>query len=122
MSDTLFDLAGRVAVVTGGLGQLGAAYAAGLAARGMKVAVFDIETEPAPGRPGLASEAMLESCEVTAANSIKQATDELVAAWGVPHLLVNNAGASTAPRPRIARRPRWGASRGGCRKMADSTG
>ena len=43
MTDPLFDLTGRVAVVTGGLGQLGAAYAAGLAARGMRVAVFDVE-------------------------------------------------------------------------------
>ena len=45
MNDSLFDLKGRVAVVTGGMGQLGAEYVAGLAARGMRVAIFDIETE-----------------------------------------------------------------------------
>ena len=41
-SDPLFDLSGRVAIVTGGMGQLGATYVAGLAERGMKVASFDI--------------------------------------------------------------------------------
>ena len=46
VSDPLFDLGGRVAVVTGGMGQLGAEYAAGLAARGMRVAIFDVETGP----------------------------------------------------------------------------
>ena len=39
MSDPLFDVAGRVVVVTGGLGQLGATYAAALAERGAKVAM-----------------------------------------------------------------------------------
>ena len=34
MSDPLFDLSGRVAVVTGGLGQLGSVYVDGLDASG----------------------------------------------------------------------------------------
>ena len=38
----LFSLEGRVAVVTGGAGQLGGEIARGLAARGAKVAIFDI--------------------------------------------------------------------------------
>ena len=41
-SDSLFDLTGRVAVVTGGMGQLGQIYLAGLAERGMRVASFDV--------------------------------------------------------------------------------
>ena len=49
MSDPLFDLSGRVAVVTGGMGQLGAALAAGLAERGMRVAILDLETDAARG-------------------------------------------------------------------------
>ena len=40
VTDPLFDLSGRVAVVTGGMGQLGAVYAGGLAERGMRVAVW----------------------------------------------------------------------------------
>jgi NAD(P)-dependent dehydrogenase (short-subunit alcohol dehydrogenase family) len=102
MTDPLFDLSGRVAVVTGGMGQLGAEYAAGLAARGMKVAIFDRATEPRPGvadlSAGLAARTIRAfEVDVTARGSIESATDELVAAWGVPHLLVNNAGLDSPP-------------------------
>ncbi|RYG01688.1 MAG: short-chain dehydrogenase, partial [Caulobacteraceae bacterium] len=36
-----FDLGGRVVIVTGGLGQLGASFARALLAAGAKVAVLD---------------------------------------------------------------------------------
>ena len=48
MTDPLFDLEGRIAVVTGGMGQLGQVYAAGLAERGMRVAVLDVATGDVP--------------------------------------------------------------------------
>ena len=48
MSDPLFDLDGRVAVVTGGMGQLGQVYLAGLAERGMRVASFDVAAGAVP--------------------------------------------------------------------------
>ena len=41
VTDPLFDLSGRVAVVTGGMGQLGAELVVALAARGMRVAILD---------------------------------------------------------------------------------
>ena len=102
MTDPLFDLSGRVAVVTGGMGQLGAEYAAGLAARGMKVAIFDLAAEPKPGVADL-SAALAEGSirafqvDVTKRASIERATAELVSVWGVPHLLVNNAGLDSPP-------------------------
>jgi NAD(P)-dependent dehydrogenase (short-subunit alcohol dehydrogenase family) len=83
MSDPLFDLSGRVAVVTGGLGQLGSVYVQGLAERGMKVAVFDVAAE--------------DPVDVTDRASIEAATNRLVAEWGVPHLLVNNAALDSPP-------------------------
>jgi NAD(P)-dependent dehydrogenase (short-subunit alcohol dehydrogenase family) len=43
VSDPLFDVAGRVVVVTGGLGQLGSEYVRALAERGARVAVFDLD-------------------------------------------------------------------------------
>ena len=55
MSDPLFDLSGRVAVVTGGMGQLGAELSVALAARGMRVAILDVETEQRLGTAGLAT-------------------------------------------------------------------
>ena len=98
MTDPLFDLTGRVAVVTGGMGQLGAEYAAGLAARGMKVAIFDLQTEPRPGAADLSSGTIRAfEVDVTDRASIEEATSQVVAAWGVPHLLVNNAGIDAPP-------------------------
>ena len=91
MTDQLFDLSGRVAVVTGGMGQLGQVYAAGLAERGMKVAVFDVASGELP--EGVACHAV----DVTKRGAIEAALGELVSEWGVPHLLVNNAALDSPP-------------------------
>jgi len=82
-SDPLFDLRGRVAVVTGGLGQLGSEYVRGLTERGMKVAVWDVAAD--------------EPVDVTNRGSVEAALDRLVAEHGMPHLLVNNAAIDTPP-------------------------
>ena len=83
MTDPLFDLGGRVAVVTGGLGQLGSVYVDGLRERGMKVAVFDVAAE--------------DSVDVTDRASIEAASEHVIAEHGVPHLLVNNAALDSPP-------------------------
>ena len=80
MTDPLFDLSGRVAVVTGGLGQLGSEYVRGLEGRGMKVAVWDVAAD--------------DPVDVTDRASIEAALARLDA---VPHLLVNNAAIDTPP-------------------------
>jgi NAD(P)-dependent dehydrogenase (short-subunit alcohol dehydrogenase family) len=82
-ADPLFDLSGRVAVVTGGLGQLGQVYVRGLAARGMKVAVFDVAGEPA--------------VDVTDRASVEAGLERVVGEFGIPHLLLNNAGLDSPP-------------------------
>ncbi len=87
--DPLFDLSGRVAVVTGGLGQLGSVYVRGLTERGMKVAVFDVAA--AEGEPGH------YRVDVTDRASIEAAAEHLIEEWGVPHLLVNNAALDSPP-------------------------
>jgi len=83
VTDALFDLEGRVAVVTGGLGQLGSVYVQGLEERGMKVAVFDTAAD--------------EPVDVTDRASIEAATERVVSELGVPHLLVNNAALDSPP-------------------------
>jgi NAD(P)-dependent dehydrogenase (short-subunit alcohol dehydrogenase family) len=90
-SDPLFDLTDRVAVVTGGMGQLGAVYAAGLAERGMKVAIFDVTAGDVPEG---AREFIVD---VTDRASIEEALTEVESEWGVPHLLVNNAALDSPP-------------------------
>ncbi|MGH3132782.1 MAG: SDR family oxidoreductase [Gaiellaceae bacterium] len=89
--DPLFDLSGRVAVVTGGMGQLGSVYVSGLAERGMRVAVFDVERGEVPDG------VRLFEADVTDRASIEGAAREVEAGWGVPHLLVCNAGLDSPP-------------------------
>jgi NAD(P)-dependent dehydrogenase (short-subunit alcohol dehydrogenase family) len=91
MSDPLFDLAGRVAVVTGGMGQLGSVYAAGLAERGMQVASFDVAS--GAGLDGVHA----YEVDVTDRGAIERGIDEVVKKLGVPHVLINNAGLDSPP-------------------------
>ena len=91
MTDPLFDLSGRVAVVTGGLGQLGRVYAAGLAERGMSVATFDIASGDAP--EGVRA----YEIDITDRTAIEQALRGIETEWEVPHVLVNNAGLDSPP-------------------------
>ena len=91
MTDPLFDLAGRVAVVTGGMGQLGRVYTEGLAERGMRVAVLDV----APG--DVPEGVRTYSVDVTDRSAIERAEREIESEWGIPHLLVNNAGLDSPP-------------------------
>jgi len=91
VTDSLFDLEGRVAVVTGGMGQLGQVYLAGLAERGMHVASFDV----APGE--VPDGVRAYEVDVTDRASVARAVDDVAAEWGVPHVLVNNAGLDSPP-------------------------
>jgi NAD(P)-dependent dehydrogenase (short-subunit alcohol dehydrogenase family) len=91
MTDPLFDLSGRVAVVTGGMGQLGRVYTAGLAERRMRVASFDVASGDAPDgvRP--------YEVDITDRAAIEHAMREIESEWGVPHVLINNAGLDSPP-------------------------
>ncbi len=91
MSDPLFDLDGRVAVVTGGLGQLGRTYLEGLAARGMRVASFDVAAGAVP--EGVRA----YEVDVTDRASVEAALAAVVEELGVPHVLVNNAALDSPP-------------------------
>jgi len=91
VSDPLFDLEGRVAVVTGGAGQLGRVFVEGLAARGMRVASFDVASGRAPEG---ASE---YEVDITDRAALASALEAVVGKLGVPHLLVNNAGLDSPP-------------------------
>jgi NAD(P)-dependent dehydrogenase (short-subunit alcohol dehydrogenase family) len=88
----LFSLSGRVAVVTGGAGQLGGEIARGLAERGANVAIFDIAAEDADDG-GVRSFRV----DVTEREAIVHATEEVTRAWGVPHVLVNAAALDSPP-------------------------
>jgi NAD(P)-dependent dehydrogenase (short-subunit alcohol dehydrogenase family) len=102
VSDPLFDLSGRVAVVTGGMGQLGATLSGALAAREMRVAILDLETEPRAGAAGLRTALdegtiRVHECDVTDRGQVEAALALVEVDWGVPHLLVNAAAIDAPP-------------------------
>jgi NAD(P)-dependent dehydrogenase (short-subunit alcohol dehydrogenase family) len=90
VSDDLFSLADRVAIVTGGAGQLGSEIAGGLAERGARVAVLDIAA-------GDGDDARAFRVDVTDRAAIERATDEITKEWDVPHILVNAAALDSPP-------------------------
>jgi NAD(P)-dependent dehydrogenase (short-subunit alcohol dehydrogenase family) len=91
VTDPLFDVSGRVAIVTGGLGRLGSVYARGLAERGMRVASFDVAQGEAPD--GVRA----YEVDVTDRAALEEAEREVEREWGAPHLLVNNAALDSPP-------------------------
>jgi NAD(P)-dependent dehydrogenase (short-subunit alcohol dehydrogenase family) len=91
VTDPLFDLDGRVAVVTGGMGQLGAVYVSGLTERGMRVAVLDTASGEVP------EGARAFAVDVTDRAALEQAAADVESEWGVPHLLLNNAALDSPP-------------------------
>src|SRR5690349_20820393 len=84
MKDDLFSLDGRVAVVTGGAGQLGSEIVRGLEERGARVAVFDLDAETF-------------RVDVTDSDAVARATDAVVGELGTPHVLVNAAALDSPP-------------------------
>jgi NAD(P)-dependent dehydrogenase (short-subunit alcohol dehydrogenase family) len=84
MSDDLFSLRDRVAVVTGGAGQLGSEIVRGLEATGANVAVFDITADR-------------YRVDVTDRSAVEAATAEVVRDLGIPHILVNAAALDSPP-------------------------
>jgi NAD(P)-dependent dehydrogenase (short-subunit alcohol dehydrogenase family) len=94
----LFDLEGRVAVVTGAASGLGQAISAGLAQAGAKLVLLDVN------EAGLATteefirsedgEATTRICDVTSSAAVNEAADAVKAQHGEVHVLVNCAGSA----------------------------
>jgi 3-oxoacyl-[acyl-carrier protein] reductase len=101
MTNPLFDLTGRSALVTGAAGGIGSAVAEALATAGAAVLVTDVDKDAAAAvaQRISASGARAESCALDVAD--RSSADAAVAQAaaltnGVLHILINNAGV-TAP-------------------------
>ncbi len=96
MTAAAFDLAGRVAVVTGGYGVLGGSMAEGLAAAGVKVAVLGRRRDAAAAKAdeliGHGFAALPLVADVLDGDQLKAARDEVLHTWGRLDILVNAAG------------------------------
>lgn len=101
--DHLFDVSGTVAVITGGLGQLGAAYAAAFLERGARVAILDLDVVRrfpavdalAPWRDDPAL--LVLEADVTDRNSLEACHKAILGRLGAVTVLVNNAAIDTPP-------------------------
>jgi NAD(P)-dependent dehydrogenase (short-subunit alcohol dehydrogenase family) len=95
-----FSLTGRIAVVTGGLGQLGREYARALVAAGAHVAVVDVTDSTARGDEAfgpLPPETLVCKADITKRAELEAALAAIRARWGTPSILVNNAALDSPP-------------------------
>ena len=91
--ETMFDLDGSVAVVTGGASGLGRAIALGFDARGATVVVADVDEEGAEEvLSELGDDATAVTADVTDAGSLEAARDEVLEAHGDYDVVCNIPG------------------------------
>jgi len=92
------ELSGKVAVVTGGAGGIGAAIVRALAAAGADVAIIDINaaSDQLKTPPHVGQRIRAWTCDVTQPTAIAAACDAIEADLGHPTILVNNVGGSGA--------------------------
>ena len=94
--DHLFDLSGRVAVVTGATGVLGGAMARGLALAGARVGVLGRRKERAEEVTAevenRGNEALALPADVLEREQLESARDAVLERWGRVDILVNAAG------------------------------
>ena len=94
--EKLFDLTGKVAVVSGASSGLGADAALAYAKAGADVALLARRAEKLNGVKAeiekLGRKAIAVVCDVTKEESVKQAIEEVVHAFGKIDILLNNAG------------------------------
>ena len=97
-TNELFDLSGRVAIVTGGSVGLGRQMAQGLAEMGASVSLCARKKErceaAADELKQLGIKALAFGCDVKNPDDVRRVVDETVAQFGRIDILVNNAGTS----------------------------
>jgi len=95
----IFDLTGKVAVVTGGAGDIGAAYAEALCAVGASVVIADINLDAAQRTADALANRNFRAAavhlDVTSAESAAQMAAVAIAEFGGIDILINNAAIMT---------------------------
>ena len=111
MIDKLFDLSGRVAVVTGGSRGLGAEFAEGLAEAGASLMLCARRDEwLIPGAESLRARGFnvhAMRCDVSNASDVQAVVDAVLERFGKIDILVNNAGTSWGERPEAMTLAQW---------------
>ena len=97
---SLFDLSGRVAIVTGGAGHLGSAMSEVLAKAGANVVIASRSLEKCrqlADRLSAHAECAAMECDVANEQSIRAMIDKAAETWGRLDILINNAYGGPAP-------------------------
>jgi NAD(P)-dependent dehydrogenase (short-subunit alcohol dehydrogenase family) len=96
-------LAGRVALITGAAGDLGAAIARECLAAGAQVALLDVDPQALERRHGPAGRrdavVVLPACDIADEQQVSEAVTALIAVFGRLDILVNNAAVATPKTP-----------------------
>jgi NAD(P)-dependent dehydrogenase (short-subunit alcohol dehydrogenase family) len=94
------DLNNKIAVVTGGASGLGQATAKGLAAQGVKVAIFDLNEEQGNATVAElgAENSFFQVVDVTNPENVRQALENVITKFGALHIVVNCAGVAPAAK------------------------
>ena len=107
----LFDLSGKVAVVTGGSRGLGKEMAVGLGEAGAKVVInarreqWLTEAHKDLTKQGI--ECLALQVDISKEEDIKKLTEETIKKWGKIDILVNNAGATWGAPPEDMPIDKW---------------
>jgi NAD(P)-dependent dehydrogenase (short-subunit alcohol dehydrogenase family) len=92
----LFDLTGRIALVTGGAVGIGRGYALALATAGADVAIVDIDDKVGPLTvaeiQAMGRDSLYIHCDVTKGEEVQAMIDAVVERFGRLDIAVNNAG------------------------------
>ena len=107
----LFDLTGKVAIITGGNGGIGLGMAKGLAQAGASIAVVGRnETKNATAVrniKALGVDAIAVEADVCDSEAVDTMIATVVAQWGAINILVNNAGINIRKRPEDLSEDEW---------------
>jgi NAD(P)-dependent dehydrogenase (short-subunit alcohol dehydrogenase family) len=86
-----FDVSGKIAIVTGGLGLLGNQFVKTLIENKARVVIFDLKEQTLP------SLAKCLQIDITDKKQVMEAMDFVEIQIGVPSILINNAGLDSMP-------------------------
>lgn len=107
----LFDLTGKVAIVTGGNGGLGKGIAIGLARAGANIVIAARDTNrnilSASEIEAFGSNVLTVTTDVTIEEEVKALVQRTIDAFGGVDILVNNAGISIRKRPEEYSMEEW---------------
>jgi NAD(P)-dependent dehydrogenase (short-subunit alcohol dehydrogenase family) len=98
----MFSVEGRIVLITGGLGQIGHAFAEEFHDRGARVALASRTIDEAKLRAAFpdrvdSDRLMGVAMDITSKESVEAAVELVERQWGVPDVLINNAGIDTQP-------------------------